>query len=149
MCVGELLTINFDKTITKNLQLQKFAVSLHCQRKRMARWQGDADKLTALWKYCVSPSSSDRVKYVLGRGEMLCEMLKVLGHIDKSPRGGVSGSCGVIPYPLTGWIMSTPWGSCSPWNVAELSHRCVVSWAAGATVHGDECTVIVIDNRER
>ena len=36
MCVGDLLTINFDKTITKNLQLQKFAVPLHRQRKRMA-----------------------------------------------------------------------------------------------------------------
>ena len=34
-CVGDLLTINFDKTITKNLQLQKFAVPLHCHE-RMA-----------------------------------------------------------------------------------------------------------------
>ena len=32
-CVGGIFTINFDKTITKNLQLQKFAVPLHCQRK--------------------------------------------------------------------------------------------------------------------
>ena len=47
-CVGDLLTIKFDKTITKNLQLQKFAVPLHCQPKRMARCQGDTDKLTAL-----------------------------------------------------------------------------------------------------
>ena len=47
-CVGDLLTINFDKTITKNLQLQKFVVPLHCQPKRMARCQGDTDKLTAL-----------------------------------------------------------------------------------------------------
>ena len=34
-CVGDLLTINFDKTITKNLQLQKFAVPLHCQQKKV------------------------------------------------------------------------------------------------------------------
>ena len=32
--VGGLLTINFDKTITKNLQLQKFAVPLRCQQKK-------------------------------------------------------------------------------------------------------------------
>ena len=32
--VGDLLTINFDKTINKNLQLQKFAVPLHCQQKK-------------------------------------------------------------------------------------------------------------------
>ena len=48
MCVEDLLTINFDKTIIKNLQLLKLAVTLHCQPKRMARCQGDTDKLTAL-----------------------------------------------------------------------------------------------------
>ena len=32
--VGYLFTINFDKTITKNLQLQKFAVPLRCQQKK-------------------------------------------------------------------------------------------------------------------
>ena len=47
--IGDLLTINFDKTITKNLQLQKFAVPLHCQQKRMApKRPPDGSSLTIL-----------------------------------------------------------------------------------------------------
>lgn len=34
--IGDIFTINFDKTITKNLRLQKLAVPLHCQQKRTA-----------------------------------------------------------------------------------------------------------------
>ena len=47
MYIGGIFTINFDKTITKNLQLQKFAVPLHCQRKGDTV-KGDTDKLADL-----------------------------------------------------------------------------------------------------
>ena len=33
-CVGDLLTINFDKTITKNFAITEIHSTLHCQRKK-------------------------------------------------------------------------------------------------------------------
>ena len=57
--LGDILTINFDKTITKNLQLQKFAVPLHRQRKdgteEASWWQffDNIDNRAEMWESAV------------------------------------------------------------------------------------------------
>ena len=47
-CVGDLLTINFDKTINKNLQLQKFAVPLQQQKRTAPKRPPVGSSLTIL-----------------------------------------------------------------------------------------------------
>lgn len=81
MYVGYLLTINFDKTIAKNLQLQKFVVPLHCQQKRMAPKRPPVD------------SSLTILTTVRRYGRVLCLYSMLSGHPNRTVKSDSLSVC--------------------------------------------------------